>query len=362
MCTRQRSGARSRYGVIIRIIPIPTIRTREHPFTPLAIKARYLYRRATILGVKYPQVTEWSLIGYREALVARRASVSAEGQEAIRQLLATIDAALDHSGALKPDEIQFGVSSLANVPPRDFPAYINQYTLGVGWDGAPIVVMGTEPAEKPDSAEDMAWHAIYSILVAADSRPDVLDRIVSGSSWQAAAKGGWSSAGKRPYHLQPNDFIHAEGLGGSPTWKVVAQVVASKSPDGWRDLLETRLEERGLGDDVYQLDRSALPAMTSAKGSPPTDVRVAFLVEVLRLLRQNARVLLLHGFGAPRLWQEWWVQDQKVIAAFLNIDAGNLKLAWRKVAGRDSLGTLSHNGRKVIYSRALSNLRYPCLR
>jgi hypothetical protein len=305
--------------------------------------------------VKYPQVTAWSLVRYREDLVARRASVSAESQEAIRQLLGSIDAALAHPGRLTPDEIQFGVTSLANVPPRDLPAYINQYTLGVGWDGAPIVVMGTEPAERPDSAEDMAWHAVYSILVAAESRPEVLDRIVRGSSWQAAAKGGWSSAGKRPYHLQANDFIHVEHRGGSPTWKVVAQVVASKSADGWRDLLETRSGNQGLGDYAYQLDRSALPAMTSAKGSPPTNVRVAFLVEVLQLLRQSAHVLLLHGFGAPRLWQEWWLRDQKLIAAFLNIDAGNLKLAWRKVAGRDSLGTLSHNGRKVIYSRALSN-------
>lgn len=306
--------------------------------------------------MKYPQITVWSLTRYRETLVETRASLSGESLEAIGRLIAAIDAALDHPAELRPDEIGFGVTSLANVPQRDLPAYINQFTLGVGWDGAPIVVMGTEPAEKPDSAEDMAWHAVYSILVAAESRPEILDRIVSGSGWQAAAKAVWNATDKRPYHLQANDFIHVESRGGSPTWKIVAQVVAPNSADDWRELLETRLGSQGLGDLTYQIDRSAVPAMTSAKGSPPTDGRVAFLVEVIELLRQSARVLLLHGFGAPGLWKEWWAQDQLLIAAFLNMDSDSrLKLAWRKVAGRDSLGILSHKGRKVVYSRALSN-------
>jgi len=306
--------------------------------------------------MKYPQVTEWSLERYRESLLQMRSSVGGDSQQAIDRLIKTIDAAIDHPAELRPDEVGFGVTSLGKVPRNELPAFINQYTLGVGWDGAPVVVMGTEPAESPESAEDMAWHAVYSVLVATDSRPEVLDRIVDGSSWQASAKGTWNSADKRPYHLQANDFIHVERGGGTPTWKVVAQVVAPDSADGWRDLLETRLGAAGLGDYAYQIDRSALPAMTSTKGAPPTDTRVAFLAEVLQLLRNNARVLLLHGFGGRGRWQDWWAQDQRLIAAFLDMDSHrNLKLDWRYVAGRNSLGTLSHNGRKVIYSRALSN-------
>jgi hypothetical protein len=59
---------------------------------------------------------------------------------------------------------------------------------------------------------------------------------------------------------------------------------------------------------------------------------------------------------------DWWTQDQRLIAAFLDLDSDNVELDWRyvpslpsSVARRDSLGTLSHDGRTVIYSRALSN-------
>lgn len=306
--------------------------------------------------MNYPQVTEWSLRRYREGLRERRASISEEGQVAIDRLVTTIDAALDHPATLRPDEVAFGVTSLGGVPPSELTAFINQYTLGAGWDGAPVVVMGTEPAERPDVAEDMAWHAVYSVLVAADSRPGILDRIVDGSSWVAAKQGGWSSTDKRPYHLQPNDFIHVESRGGNPTWKVVARVVVPESAGGWRNLLETRLEAAGLGDYAYQIDRSAVPAMTSDKGLPPSNIRVDFLVDVLRLLRQNARMLLLHGFGAAGQWRSWWNQDRRLIAAFLDLDSdADITLEWRYAAGRNSLGTLSRGGRKVIYSRALSN-------
>src|SRR5487761_550279 len=112
--------------------------------------------------MKYPQVTQWSLLRYRESLREKRASVSPESQDAIDLLIRSIDAALDHPGRLGPDEVGFGVTSLDKVPPSEFPAFINEYTIGVGWDGAGVVVMGTEPAERPDVAEDLAWHAVYS--------------------------------------------------------------------------------------------------------------------------------------------------------------------------------------------------------
>ncbi|MHB8689412.1 MAG: hypothetical protein ACYDB4_19850 [Candidatus Dormibacteraceae bacterium] len=281
--------------------------------------------------MKYPQVTEWSLQRHREGLQERRASVGADSHDAIDRLTRTIDAVLDHPDGLRPEEVGFGVTSLDRVPPLELPAFLNQQTLGVGWDGAPVVVMGTEPAERVDVPEDVAWHAIYSVLVAAESRPEILDRIVAGSSWMASTKGASSSTDKRPYHLQANDFIHVERRGGSPTWKVVAQVVAPGSADRWPELLATRMNKPGLGDYAYQIDRSAVPAMTSDKGAPPSDVRVSFLTDVLQLLRQDARVLLLHGFGGPGRWPDWWAQDQRLIGAFLDLDPNDVELDWRYV-------------------------------
>jgi hypothetical protein len=110
-------------------------------------------------------------------LVERRSSVSDQSQAALDLLLETLGSAVAHGARMEPDEIRFGVTSLAMVPPNELPVFINQYTLGVGWDGArrrfdPVVVMGTEPAERADSAEDMAWHAVYSALVAAESRSE----------------------------------------------------------------------------------------------------------------------------------------------------------------------------------------------
>ena len=160
---------------------------------------------------------------------------------------------------------------------------------------------------------------------------------------------------QRPYDLNANDFIHVERRRGSSTWKVIAKIVAPKSADGWRRLLETRLGEPGLGEYAYQLDRSALPAMTSGKGQPPSPERVVFLSDALRLLRESAQVLLLHGFGGLGRWRQWWEQDQHLIRVFLGMDAGDaVELDWRYVDGRNSLGELVLGDRRVLYSRALS--------
>src|ERR1700681_2938777 len=102
--------------------------------------------------MKYPQVTEWSLQRYQESLREKRASVGAEGQHAMDRLIRTIDAAMDDPDRLGPDEVGFGVTSLDKVPPSEFSAFINEYTLGVGWDGAPVVGMGREPREPREGA------------------------------------------------------------------------------------------------------------------------------------------------------------------------------------------------------------------
>lgn len=307
-------------------------------------------------GMLYPQIAQWSLERYRRELLVERPSLSHYAQEALDRLVETIEAAVDRPKTLRPEEISFGITSLANTPQGELPAFINQYSLGVGWDGASVVVMGTEPAENPESPEDMAWHAIYSVLVGAESRPEIVDRIAEGSNWKTSAGKEWNPGGRRPYHLNPNDFIHVERRRGTSTWKVVAQVVAPKSAGEWRQLLDGKPDSPGLGHYAYQIDRSAIPAMESAKGEPPSDKRIAFLAEVLQLLRKTARLLLLHGFGGPGRWREWWQQDERVIRAFLGLKStAKVDLDWRNAAGSNSLGVLSDGGRKVVYTRALSN-------
>ena len=305
-------------------------------------------------GPAHPEIVRLSLDRYRAGLLARRHLLGPAAQRATGLLLETIDAALDRPATMTADEVRFTATSLTGVGPEELTAFVNEYTLGVGWDGAPVVVMGTEPAENPDLPEDVAFHALYSVLVAAGSRPEILDRVVDGTSWLAALPGSWNSRNKRAWHLNPNDFIHVESRRGTPTWKVIAQVVAPGSADGWRELLETRLDRTGLGWRAYQIDRSALPAMRSSRGQPPTEERIGFLVEVLGSVRETAHVLLLHGFGGAGRWKEWWARDQRLIRTFLGWDEGQpVELVWRKV-GRHSLAVLRDWDRRVVYARALN--------
>jgi len=302
----------------------------------------------------HPEIIRSSLDRYRADLLARRGALGPAAQRATGLLLETIDAALDHAATMTADEVRFTATSLAGIRPEELAAFVNEYTLGVGWDGAPVVVMGTEPAENSEAPEDVAFHALYAVLVATASRPDILDRVVDGTSWLAATPGTWNSHNKRAWHLNPNDFIHVERRRGTPTWKVIAQVVAPGTADGWRQLLEVRLDGPGLGEHAYQIDRSALPAMKSGQGQPPTEERMRFLVEAMGRLREAAHVLLLHGFGGVGRWKEWWPRDRRLILTFLGWDEGQpLELEWRKV-GRHSLAALRDSDRCVVYSRALN--------
>jgi len=310
------------------------------------------------LNPAHPEIVRSSLDRYRADLLARRGSLGPVAQRAMALLLETIDASLDHPATVTTDEVRFTATSLTGIASGELSAFVNEYTLGVGWDGAPVVVMGTEPAENPDLPEDVAFHALYSVLVATGSRPEILDRVVEGTSWLAATPGTWNSHNKRAWHLNPNDFIRVESRRGSPTWKVIAQVVAPGSADGWRQLLEGRLDDPGLGEHAYQIDRSAMPAMKSDQGQPPTEDRMTFLVEAMGRLRNTANVLLLHGFGGRGRWKEWWPRDQRLIRAFLGWDESQpLELGWRKV-GRHSLAALRDSDRCVVYSRALNWVGY----
>ena len=201
-------------------------------------------------------------------------------------------------------------------------ALINEFSLGVGWDGAPIVVMGTEAAD-PATPEDMAFQAVYPALLEHESAPDLVQAAFGLSSeWKID---DWSLP-RRPYHLNPNDYIGVQRKGGRHTWRVVAAAVSSRSAE----LVEGSVAEPGLGERVYQIERSAAISKTAAGGRPPSPARTLFLCrEVLPALRQTARVLLMHGFGAgdQRAWEE---RSAAMAAAFLGT---NVTVDWRKTAG-----------------------------
>ena len=70
-----------------------------------------------------------------------------------------------------------------------------------------------------------------------------------------------------------------------------------------------------LGDETYQIERSAAPARTASRGLPPTPERGALLLKLLA--SSSARVLLLHGHAVePR--PEWEVVNSGLIDQFLN--------------------------------------------
>jgi hypothetical protein len=110
----------------------------------------------------------------------------------------------------------------------------------------------------------------------------------------------------------------------------------------------------GLGDRVYQIERSALPAKRSSGGKVPSQTRTDWLVqEVIPTLRQTAHTLLLHGFGNGRVWDENAVE---LINAFLGYDSrAPMKVDWRSVTAKrgDWLWSRVEGDHRVVWSRAL---------
>jgi hypothetical protein len=219
---------------------------------------------------------------------------------------------------------------------------IDEFSLGIGWDGAPIVVMGTEAADAA-TAEDMAFQAVYPALLEHESAPELLRAAFELSpSWDV---GDWSVS-RRPYHLNPNDYIGVQRKGGRHTWMLVAAAVSSRPAE----LLGGSVANPGLGERVYQIERSAAISKTAAGGRPPSPARTLFLCrEVLPALRQTARVLLMHGFGAgdQRAWEE---RSAAMATAFLGTQ---VSIHWQKTAGT-WIEEQVHDRRLFLWCRALS--------
>jgi hypothetical protein len=230
---------------------------------------------------------------------------------------------------------------------------VNQFVLGTGWDGAPIVVMGTEAAEnyEANNAEDLALHCLYVVLQLAGGTMPALRAMGAGSTWVTTVA-DWS-APRRRYDFEPNDLLQLD-MGRPRTWRLLAEIAAgSRDRARWGSLFEDPEHGVGLGALTYQIERSAHSALRATGGTPPTQDRLAFLTgEVLPHLRLSARTLILHGFGGGR-WKEWWPADERFIQCFLGLQEP-IPFAWAHKVGGQSIEFIKAAGHRAIYSRALN--------
>ena len=211
----------------------------------------------------------------------------------------------------------FGMGSLGAMSGSpELARFLNQQQQGVGWDGARIVAMGTEAADDPGDPEGVAWQALQAVLILAGSPTALVRPMVTGSQYSASCVDrGLPPEPWRPIHVHPNDFEQIQRRAVNHTWCNLARVVADES-EGWRSLLDVGASP-GLGDRVYQIERSARGAKRSLDGHAPTDERTDWLVqEVLPELRKTARVLLLHGFGRGKGWER---SDIRPVRTFLGL-------------------------------------------
>jgi hypothetical protein len=114
------------------------------------------------------------------------------------------------------------------------------------------------------------------------------------------------------------------------------------------------IEPTHLGDLVYQIERSGLPARKVAGGAVPRTVRTDWLVaEVIPSLRQTVSVLLIHGLGNP--FRDWAPGDQRLIEAFLGQP---MEIEEQNIAGK-WLGHQKVDRRVVVYMKALAGPLHP---
>jgi len=299
----------------------------------------------------YPDLIRRSAELYASDLQANRAEMSPAGRQACDKLLKTLDDALASERKLR--DLKFDARSLDGISERDRALYVNQYVLGTGWDGAPLVVMGTEAAEdySKKNAEDLAFHCLFVVLQLTGGGIEVLEQMAIGSSWAANVK-DWFRP-RRRYDFEPNDLLNLD-MTKQRTWRIVAEVAAgSLEPARWRPLVDGVQDRIGLGALTYQIERSAHSALKATLGTPPSDARVKFMLnEVFPHLKRSSTTLILHGFGGAKS-KQWWLQDQRLIQCFLDHEEP-VALNWDVKIDGQSLEFKEANGRRVIYSRALS--------
>jgi hypothetical protein len=232
-----------------------------------------------------------SYLNYVEALIAA-GTLDQPGHAAARSLQESIEECMAAPG--ERVEVPFNAGLLARCTPKDRSALVNQWSLGIGHDAAPVVVMGTEHAYDVESSPaGLAFESCASALLWLDGDgPDLAASIAQDQAW--VSKTG------RGYHRHPADHYR---VGSGHTWRTVARVL--------------RVELRNLGERAYQIERSAHPARASLQGLPPTPERRESLVRLLSAFRMSARVLILHGrTGASG--DDWDACNRALTLAFLD--------------------------------------------
>lgn len=286
-----------------------------------------------------------------EAVAAQTGSALA--RKALRDLIETTEACQRLGPGLEPADVTFTLSGLDGVPTGDRPGFLNQYQLGLGCDGAKMVAMGTEAAGDPEDLEGLAYDCLQTALILSGSPEEVVKSLLKGSSWWTKMEArNLPPEPWRPIHIHPNDFDQVQVSKPFHTWCNLARVVAPGDQD-WRDLMTVGASP-GLGDLVYQIERSCLPAKRSSDGAAPTLERTDWLVEeVIPALKETANILLIHGFGNSPAWPR---NDLRLVNAFLGYEPGTpTEVNWVKITPKrgDWLWTLTEGDHRVVWTRAL---------
>jgi hypothetical protein len=226
------------------------------------------------VGLIHPDVVDESAeryIAYLDRLTMSQ-GLHAAGQETATRLRESIRNGLALREALTPECVPFTASLLDQCESDDRAALINQWSLGMGSDAAPTIVMGTEHAFNVDNnSAGLALESCGSALLW------LHDGGAELAAW-VAQDSKWVRTDRRSYHRHPHDHYTVPA---GHTWPTVARVLSVPLTD--------------LGDHAYQIERSAHPSPAAAAGRRPTGDRRAFLVRLVSAFRSSARVLLLHG-------------------------------------------------------------------
>lgn len=281
------------------------------------------------VALDHPEIAQSAARLYTAQLEGvEKVAESDEVRKALRDLIESTQAAQRLGSRLQPSDVKFTCSSLDSLTTSECTGFVNQFQLGLGWDGAPIVVMGTETAGDPTKAEGLAWDRLQTALILAGSPSNVIRALLDGSSgWGKMQAREPLTEPWRAFHVHTNYYYQTQWDAGTSTWENLAKIVAPDA-DKWPAILARRADP-GLGDLTYQIERSGLPSKTAAGGKIPEAVRTDWLEqEVIPALRQTATVLITHGFGKP--WKAWHTGDKRLFTAFLG---QSVDLNWRKIGG-----------------------------
>ena len=272
-------------------------------------------------------------LGYLEhlsrGLSARQCSP--EARQAAESLIQSINRAIESGPNLKPEEVTFTKALLEPIGAEERQRlFVNHWTLGLGSQDAPVVVMGTEHAFGIEDTETFALdNCASAILWLSNAGPDMVAHLTQNAAYKITTY--------RAYHRNPWDY--SPKLPWNHTWSFVAHAVGKPLHD--------------LGLHAYQIDRSASPSKQAADGRVGSSQRVAFLTDVHTQLRNTARVLLLHGKTTDAAGPEWLGVNAEVSQRFLGVPIDFQGREVRDDKGR-AIKSWAHDGRTVLHTWALN--------